>query len=262
MLPFINIFGLSIPMYGIMISIGVGLGAIIAIYFPAKKTIPRQDIFFAFCYAAVGTFIGAKLLYIITILPGLVSMLRTDGFSFELVVYYIRYGFIFYGGIIGAIAAVFIYSKKYKLSFIDIIEILIVSVPLIHAVGRIGCFCAGCCYGRPVDPPWGLFFKAGSAAPFGISLFPIQLMESGINAILFIAIFIFSRHSRKAGQLLGFYFTGYGVERFILEYFRYDQAPILLGLSLSQIISLILIPIGIILLLKPGIIIRSGPNKA
>ena len=262
MLPFINVFGLTIPMYGVMIATGVALGAIAAIYFPAKKTIPRQDIFFAFCYAAVGTFIGAKLLYIITVLPGLVSMLRTDGFSFELVVYYIRYGFIFYGGIIGAIAAVFIYSKKYKLSFIDIIEILIVSVPLIHAVGRIGCFCAGCCYGRPVDPPWGLFFKAGSAAPFGISLFPIQLMESGINAILFIAIFIFSRGKRKAGQLLGFYFTGYGVERFILEYFRYDQAPILLGLSLSQIISLILIPIGIILLIKPDMIIRSGPNKA
>ena len=112
MLPFINVFGLTIPMYGVMIATGVGLGAIAAIYFPAKKTIPRQDIFFAFCYAAVGTFIGAKLLYIITVLPGLVSMLRTDGFSFELVVYYIRYGFIFYGGIIGAIAAVFIYSKN------------------------------------------------------------------------------------------------------------------------------------------------------
>ena len=262
MLPFINIFGLSIPMYGVMIATGVGLGAIAAIYFPAKKTIPRQDIFFAFCYAAVGTFIGAKLLYIITIFPGLISSIRTGEFTLELAVNLIRYGFIFYGGIIGAIAAVFIYSKKYKLSFIDIMEILIVSVPLIHAVGRIGCFCAGCCYGHPVDPPWGLFFKAGSAAPFGISLFPIQLMESGINAVLFIAIFIFSRHRRKAGQLLGFYFAGYGVERFILEYFRYDQAPILLGLSLSQIISLILIPIGVILLIKPGIFIKSNSDTA
>ena len=257
MLPFINIFGVSIPMYGLMITAGAGLGALVAIYLPCKKNIPRQDLFFSFCYAAIGAFVGAKLLYLITIVPELFFSGSAPKITFELVIVLFRYGFIFYGGVFGGILAVYIYTRKYKLSFINIMEVLIVSVPLIHAVGRIGCFCAGCCYGRPAEPPWGLYFRAGSAAPFGVSLFPIQLLESAINFVLFAAIFIFSRKDKKDGQIIGFYFVGYGIERFILEYFRYDQAPVLWGLSLSQIISLLIIPIGILLLAKPDIFKRK-----
>ena len=253
MLPFINVFGISIPMYGLMISIGVALGVLAAVYLPCKKNIPRQDLFFSFCYAGIGVFIGAKLLYLITVAPSLFFSDDAPEITLELIIRLFRYGFIFYGGVFGGILAVYIYTKKYKLSFINIMEVLIVSVPLIHAVGRIGCFCAGCCYGRPAAPPWGVYFKAGSSAPYGVSLFPIQLLESAINIVLFAAIFIYSRKDRKDGQIIGFYFVGYGIERFILEYLRYDQAPILLGLSLSQIISLLIIPIGILLFARPNI---------
>lgn len=249
MLPFIPLFGFKLPMYGLLIAAGVALGVFVAWRFPCKKGIPRQDVLFASCYAGIGAMAGAKLLYLAVTLPQILLAPNPPPFSWGLAQALFTGGFIFYGGVLGGLLGIFIYCRQYRLGFIRLTEILVPSVPLAHAVGRIGCFCAGCCYGRPMDPPWGLFFREDSFALHGVALFPVQLLECGLNLALFAALFIFSRRERPAGSVLGFYLVGYGVERFALEFFRYDAIRgVFWGLSTSQWISLLLAPAGIFLL--------------
>ncbi|NLX64734.1 MAG: prolipoprotein diacylglyceryl transferase [Clostridiaceae bacterium] len=246
MLPFIYIFGIKISMYGLLIVLGVAMGSAVAVFFPSKKGVPKQDVIFAICYAGIGAILGAKILYLIVTIPQLLNYKEQIVFSWELVYELIAYGFVFYGGLIGGVLFVSIYALNYNLHFFDLIEILVPVVPLIHSIGRLGCFSAGCCYGKPMAPPFGVQFHPESVAPKNITLFPIQLLESVLNLILFIVIFVYSRKDRRSGQILGFYFIGYGIIRFILEYFRYDVVRgIFAGLSVSQWISILLFPIGL-----------------
>ncbi len=156
------------------------------------------------------------------------------------------HGFVFYGGLIGAVFGVFVYSRQFRLPFWHLTDSLIPSVPLMHAIGRIGCFCAGCCYGRATEPPWGVYFRDDSVAPAGVALFPVQLLESGLNLILFFVLFCYSRKPKAKRRITGLYIAGYGIIRFILEFFRGDgDRGILWIMSTSQWISIILIPLGL-----------------
>ncbi len=262
MLPFITIFNRQIPMYGLLIMAGVSLGVSFAVFFPAKKHIARQDIFNAVCYAGVGVFAGAKLLYIVLTLPELFFAQNAPALTWELVYRLFAYGFVFYGGVLGGLFGIFLYACKYKLAFLPLTETLIPAVPLVHAVGRIGCFCAGCCYGVPMEPPWGVYFHADSVALHGVPLFPVQLYEAALNVVLFIGLFAYSRKERRPGQILGLYLLFYALIRFTLEYFRFDAARgFLLGISTSQWISLLLLPVGLCLLLAKRKTVHSGAGQ-
>jgi phosphatidylglycerol:prolipoprotein diacylglycerol transferase len=261
MLPYITVFGFNIPMYGVMIAIGVTAAVFVAWRFPCKKDLSRQDILFSCCYAGIGAMVGAKLLYLAVTIPQMLNSPVPLVFSWGLVYQLISGGFVFYGGVLGGLIGIFIYCRQFKIDFMRVTETLIPSVPLAHSIGRIGCFCAGCCYGTPAEPPWGMVFRGDSFALHGVALLPTQLYESALNMLLFVVLFIFSRRERRSGQILGFYLVGYGVERFVLEFFRYDAIRgLFLGLSTSQWISLVLIPFGVLLLLAPKTIWRKRPE--
>jgi phosphatidylglycerol:prolipoprotein diacylglycerol transferase len=238
-------------MYGPLILIGCVLGVIIAVYLPVRRDVPKQDIFFSALYALLGTIVGAKLLYLAISLPGFIEAHAGVAWTMDDVTFLLTHGFVFYGGLIGAVAGIFIYSKQFRLRTWHLIDGLIPSVPLIHAIGRIGCFCAGCCFGQPAAPPWGVYFRADSVAPHGVALFPVQLLESALNFILFVALFAYSRKPRADKQITGLYVAGYGVIRFALEFFRGDSdRGVFWLLSTSQWISLVIIPIGLYFVLK------------
>ena len=145
------------------------------------------------------------------------------------------------------------------------ITLIIPVVPLAHALGRVGCFCAGCCYGIPMDPPWGVCFHS-ALAPHGVALFPVQLLEAALNFILFLFLYHYAKKPRKPGAVLGLYLVCYAVERFGLEYLRFDEIRgFLFGISTSQWISLLLIPIGLFLIFVPfekkiGMASLAGPG--
>ena len=154
-------------------------------------------------------------------------------------------------GLIGAVLAMWWYTHHFKMDFWQSVELLIPSVPLVHAFGRIGCFCGGCCYGIPFDPPIGIAFTNSPVAPNGIPLFPVQLVEAGLNFLLFFFLLWFAGKPRPQGRILGAYVIAYAVIRFVLEFLRYDyERGILWVFSTSQWISLILLPIGIWLLAR------------
>jgi len=164
------------------------------------------------------------------------------------------YGITFLGGLIGAIAGFILfyrimnYSKKSLYYFMNI---LIVGVVLAHAFGRLGCFCAGCCYGKSTTSSLGVTFPVGSDAFYvygpNNNVLPTQLYESIFLFILFIVL-LFIKKNRFI-----IYLYSYGIFRFILEFFRGDdRGAVFNPLSPSQLICIIMVIVAIVLtIIKP-----------
>ena len=251
MLPTIEVLGREISLYGLMGVIGIFFGVIAAIYRRKIYNINKEDVIFSSCYAGIGLLIGAKLLFIITIIPDLIKHKDLLLANPKLLLHILSGGLVFYGGLIGAFLGFYIYSKQYKIDFLDILDLIAPSIPLIHGFGRIGCFTAGCCYGIKYNGLFHVIFQRSQAAPNGVALLPVQLISSGINFLGCIPLFIYARKKRKPGKVIGIYLIFYSIVRFTIEFLRGDVARgIFFGVSTSQWISLVLIPIGLWLYFK------------
>lgn len=155
-------------------------------------------------------------------------------------------GFTFYGSVLGTLAAFGIYSQYRKVSIREVLDIASVSCCLGLAIGRIGCFLAGCCWGKVCTLPWGIVLSHPSAAHLtqGLKVHPTQIYES-IGALLLFSWGQRLLANRKYPGQTGFsLLAGYGALRFFIEYFRGDTyrgfiIPNIL--SYSQLISLGLI---------------------
>lgn len=246
MLPTINIFGFEVASYGLIIFIGIIIGGIIAIqYFSKFNELKKDDVLFAILYAVIGVGIGAKLLYILTNIPFLIENYQTLDL-WDTLMQMFKGGFVFYGGLLGGILGVYIYAKQFKISFKSLLLTLLPVVPLIHAVGRIGCLCAGCCYGMEYDGFGAIVFHNSVLAPNNVPLFPMQIVEAICNLIIFIILLCTYKKFLGTYKTLGLYLILYSIVRFILEFFRGDLIRgIYFSLSTSQWISIILLIFGI-----------------
>lgn len=152
-------------------------------------------------------------------------------------------GFVFYGGLLGGCVGLIIYSKLKKESFLDFSDVYVSILPLGQAIGRIGCYLNGCCYGIEYQGKIGVnYYISGNQ----ILVFPTWFVEALVCIVLFI-IMQKVICSNVRGIYTGTYFVGYSVERFLLEYFRGDSIRgIWYGLSTSQIISVVLFILGLI----------------
>lgn len=252
MLPTITVFGKTIAMYGLMITLGLFIGVLIAILRRRKYNISRDDVLFSSCYGGIGLVIGAKLLYIITIIPIIIENWNIIMSDIKALYHAMSSGFVFYGGLIGALIGYYIYCKQYKMNFMVLMDLMAPSIPIIHGIGRIGCLFAGCCYGMHYDGPFHIIFEYSTVAPNGIPLFPIQLVESIFNILAGALLILYTRRKRKPGKAIGLYVIYYSIMRFFLEFLRGDiSRGIILNLSTSQLISIFLLPLGLYLFFKP-----------
>ena len=249
MLPYINIFGFELATYGLIIFIGVAIGSFIAIqYFSKFFDIKKEDIFYAILYGIIGVIIGAKLLYFITNIPFLIENYNNLDL-WNTFLQMLKGGFVFYGGLIGGIFGLFIYSKQFKISFKSLCLILVPVIPLVHSIGRIGCLCAGCCYGMEYHGFGAITFHNSLLAPNDIPLFPMQIVESICLLIIFVILLLTYKRLLGTYKTIGLYCILYGIVRFVLEFFRGDLIRgIFFGLSTSQWISIAIIIIGIVIL--------------
>lgn len=162
---------------------------------------------------------------------------------------------VFYGGLITAIAVIVLYARHAGLQFLPLADVYSAPVALGHAIGRLGCFSAGCCWGRETDVPWGVTFTdpyAGQliGTPLGIRIHPSQLYEAGALLVIF-GILIWMRRSQRAtGRLFAAYLMLYGITRAIVESFRGDPSRTMVfggAASLMQVVSAGLILLGLLL---------------
>ena len=250
MLPSFSVFGLTIPMYGVMSASGM-LAAFILLGFTRKYTRFSEDhALSAAIWAILFGFLGSKILYWIVefkqILADPAFMLHT-----------LREGFVFYGALLGGLLGVGIYAAKKKLPFFAFTDYTIPGLVLGQAFGRVGCHFAGCCYGMECETPISVVFPSGGLAPSGVPLLPTQLMEAVFLALLTILLVVILKKKKPFGTVSGWYMVLYGVWRFAIEFFRSDERGFVGALSTSQFISVFVFVGGVALL----VLVKAGVLK-
>ena len=227
--------------YGLMIAIGILAAYVTAEYRAKKYGLDPDKIFYLVIWAVVGGFAGAKVLYFLTRLKDIMENPR--------VLLDLADGFVVYGGIIGGIFSAMAYCKIKKLPFLKYFDLVMPSVALAQGFGRIGCFLAGCCYGRETDSALGIVFHNSSYAPNGVKLLPTQLISSGLDFMLCIVLILLDRKKKGDGQIAGAYLVLYSIGRFILEFYRVDLIRGNVGaLTTSQFIAIFVALAGVILI--------------
>ena len=220
----------------------IGIGVLCCIFTGmtrAKKNGLSEDAVIDIAiWGLLAGFLGAKLLYVIVewkrFLADPLSVLGSEGF-------------VVYGGIIAGVLAAIIYCKRKKLVFLEYFDLCSASIALAQGFGRIGCFLAGCCYGRETTSSLGVVFPEGSLAPAGVKVLPTQLFSSaGDFGIMFVLLWHY-HHRKKVGDTGFLYMLLYGIGRFGIEFLRNDNRGEVGIFSTSQFISLFIIAAAILL---------------
>lgn len=238
---FVEILGYSVPAYGLIITLGVICANISAFLYLRKEQLDTNDFIILEAYCFLGAFLGAKLLFFIVSFDQIQwnRVMEPDYFNSLM-----QGGFVFYGGMLGGLLFVLLAGRLHRIDAKDYIERLIFLIPFIHAFGRVGCYRAGCCYGITYAGFGSIIYSQGTMAPYGISLFPVQLVEATLLVIIS-AILMCLTIKEKRKLTVPVYFITYGAVRFILEFFRGDDVRgSYLFFTTSQWISIALFILG------------------
>jgi|SRR5689334_15024948 len=239
--------------YGVFLAIAFLCGILITAKLAARDGLPRERVYDLCLWMLLASLIGSKVLMLFTepeYRDNPLGLLSLD---------FLRSGGVFYGGLLGAILAGYFLMKRYKLPFWKTADACAPGIAIGNFFGRQGCFAAGCCWGKPTSLPWGVqFSELGheiTGVPIDAHLHPTQLYES--FAMLLVFFFLLWLHKRKrfSGQVVLVYGLLYAVIRFAVEFLRDDPRGDILGLttltglSTSQMISLVIGVIALILLI-------------
>lgn len=191
-------------------------------------------------WAVMGGILGGRLLYVVLNW----EMYRLE--PSEIVALW-HGGLIWYGGLAGGVLGTAIYLRTHHHPFLRGMDQVIPFIPLGHAIGRIGCFLNGCCYGKPTTAWFGVQFP-GHPGP----VVPTQLIESAGLVVLFAILWTLQTPARlrRPGMLFGCYLIGYAMIRGIVEFWRADQPLVWSGVTLHQLISAVLFVVGMSLLVR------------
>src|ERR1700737_667943 len=211
-----------LPTYGVLVSLGVLVGLWISVGNSRRQGIDADHAWNLGVLVGVCGIVGGKVLYIVndwsyyTAHPWDIFSLGT-----------LQAGGVFSGGLIGASAAAIWYMHKYRMPALATWDAFAPGLALGHAIGRVGCFTAGCCYGKATHHFWGCTFTNGFAnlnagTPLNVPLEPTQLFEAAVElANFFILMWLFKR-KKFDGQVVAAFLILYGVARYFLEFIRDD----------------------------------------
>lgn len=256
-----TIGSLEVYWYGVIITIGVVLSLILALRDAKKKNLDEDFLLDNFIVIVFGALIGARAYYVI---------FEWDQFAGDLGrIFDIRQGGLaFYGGVIGAILAMWILHAFKKKNLLDTMDFVAVYLPLGQAIGRWGNFVNQEAFGTNTDLPWGMISNGTTnylnAHPElgqnpNLPVHPTFLYESIGNLILFFILYRVREKSGKRGTTVAAYMIGYGIIRFFVEGLRTDSLYVGdTGIRASQLLSLVIVVIGVAYL----IYLRFSNNKA
>jgi phosphatidylglycerol---prolipoprotein diacylglyceryl transferase len=227
--------------YGALLAIALVVGLLVAASRARRAGLDAARVLDLGVLVIVAGIVGAKLLLLVVDFRAILSDPR-EALSA------LRVGGVFYGGLLAAIGAAVWFMRRHGLPLWTTCDAFAPGIALGHVVGRLGCFAAGCCYGRPTSLPWGVTFHddfAGGAVgtPLGVPLHPTQLYESAAEAAILLVLLATERKGpRFPGRTFWLYLALYAVSRFVIEFFRGDERGAVFGFSTSQVISLAILP--------------------
>lgn len=230
---------ISVYSYGLMIAIGI-VAAFFAADMRAKKYGLVGDHVYGLGFTGlVGGILGAKLLFYITEIKEVIANPK--------MLLNFSEGFVVYGGIIGGLLGAYLYLRVKKLSVLKYFDLAIPSLALAQGFGRIGCFLAGCCYGRETDAWYGVMFHDSPFAPNGVSLIPTQLISSTADFGHFALLLWITKRKKTDGVVAAAYVIFYSIGRSLIELLRNDPRGNVSVFSTSQFISIFMLVIGIVM---------------
>jgi phosphatidylglycerol:prolipoprotein diacylglycerol transferase len=248
---------LTIHWYGIMIAVAFLVGLWTASRRAPRENISGERIADIVLWLMAGGILGARLVYVTTYWK--------DEFADQPLseIFMIQHGgLVYYGGLIGASLAGFIYIRWKKLPLWKVADVLAPSIALGNFFGRIGCFFNGCCYGYPAHLPWAVQFPNQSYAWYqqyqqglvgktgpSLPVHPTELYDAVNNVLLYLLLAWLFRRKKFDGQVFATYLVGYAITRTIMEYFRgdYPSDHIHYGLTPGMLVSIPILIVGLAL---------------
>lgn len=227
-----------LPTYGLLVAAGVLLGLIVTTRIARRKGMDPEKITNLVLYVVFAGMIGAKLAMFLFDW-GYYAQRPQEIFTMAT----LQAAGVFQGGLVLSLIVAWWYVRREKLQFLPVADVFAPGLALGHAVGRLGCFAAGCCYGAYCERPWAVRYTNPDAAtisgtPLGVPLHPTQLYESVAELVLFVILYRMSLAPQRPGTLIGLYLTFYSAVRFLVEFVRHHEQSLQSGLSLTQWMSL------------------------
>jgi phosphatidylglycerol:prolipoprotein diacylglycerol transferase len=245
----ISIGSFYLPTYGVLVALGFLAGLTVTVRLARRSGLSGELVTNLAVYVALAGLLGAKLLMIVFDWPDV--QIFSLGF--------LQAAGVYQGGLILAIAFAYFYMRRNKLPFLQTSDAFAPGIALGHAIGRLGCFAAGCCWGKECKLPWAVTFHnpdawALTGVPLETPLHPAQLYEFSTEAILFGFLYWRFGKAHEPGKIIGLYLVLSSIIRFLIEFTRFhEQAlPFGLPLSITQWIALVLAAAGAALLFRPG----------
>ena len=254
-------FGLlAIPTYGVLAALGLVAALLVARAFARNAGVDPDKVWNLGLITVLTALFGSKLLLILVNW----SDFRAHP-MWMLGLTTIRSGGVFAGGLGLAFLAGIAYARYAQLPLLRTMDIAAPSLALGHAIGRLGCFAAGCCYGRPTTMPWGVVFNSRIAAlwsgtPLRVRLHPTQIYESAVEFLLFVVLtWLLLQRSAAAkntlarafplrdGEIMGAWLFFYGLARFFIEFYRGDpgRGSVFGGLlTVTQLLAMGMVIVG------------------
>jgi phosphatidylglycerol---prolipoprotein diacylglyceryl transferase len=237
--------------YGLLLAAAYLLGLQFALMRAKTRGLDPNRVMDLGIWIIVSALVGAKLML-------LVVERDKFGWSAADLMNLFRSAGVFYGGLIAAVVVALWYLWRHRMPVWTVTDVFAPGIALGHVIGRLGCLFAGCCFGRPADVPWAITFHNDFAAqnvgtPLGIPLHPTQLYEAGAELLILGALLFTEKKGRPfPGRTFWSYMLLYGVSRFIIEFYRGDPRGTVdvwsWALSTSQVISLLVVPLSVVML--------------
>jgi phosphatidylglycerol---prolipoprotein diacylglyceryl transferase len=249
----------SIYSYGFFISLAIIVSFFVALRRVKKLGLTSDDLLDLLLYLLIGCIIGAKLLFIMTndfffYLNNPIEIIRSGGT-----------GFSFFGIILAGIPISLWYARKKKINYWGLLDVLALSVMIGYAIGRIGCFLNGCCYGVPVNPYLFSSFLACQFVPHDYARYPTQIFISFGAFISFFILRIVDKRKAFYGATFASFILLYALITLAVDFYR-DMARFApFNLTMSQYLAIFLVPVALGLLVffskTQTILIQEGHEK-
>lgn len=256
----------SFNTYGFLLALAFVAGLLVMARLATRDGLDKQKVYDLGLWVLAASLIGSKALMVMTEWDDYYRDHPSQIFTLD----FFRSGGVYYGGFIAAVIASVIVMRYYKLPWWRTADAFAPGVVIGQAIGRLGCFSAGCCWGKPTAGWFGVHFtdkghditgvptvvdhlndsiqknvwaerladSGGLLAP--IKLHPAQLYEAGATLLIFVVLLLLHRRRRFEGHVILAYAMLYSVARFIIEYWRDDPRGEIFDLSTSQFIAIIL----------------------
>jgi phosphatidylglycerol:prolipoprotein diacylglycerol transferase len=258
----ISIGSFFLPTYGVLVAAAFLLGLWITVRLAKRADLPSEPIANLAIYCALAGLLGAKLFMFLFNFeeywndPGSIFTLST-----------LQAAGVYQGGLLLALITAVLYIRNQRLPLLPTFDVFAPGIAAGHAVGRLGCFAAGCCWGTECHLPWAVTFHNPEAnrlvgVPLNVPLHPTQLYESFSEAIIFYILYRRIAKPHAAGEVFGLYLVLYSITRFLVEFVRNHEQATHLGLSLTQWISLATLAAGVWLIARrrEAKLALSGPS--